>query len=62
MEQYAVTLSRQFASMGRTIAQEMSKSLGIAFYDRDIVGATARHMGQTVTEVSALEKKGGSLF
>lgn len=62
MEQYVVTLSRQFASMGRTIAQEMSKSIGIAFYDRDIVEATARRMGQTVTEVSALEENGGSLF
>lgn len=60
MEKYVVTLSRQFASMGRTIAQEASKCLGIQFYDRDIVEATARRMGQSVPEISRVEESGGS--
>ncbi len=62
MEKYVVTISRQFASMGRTIAQEMSGELGIEFYDRDIVEATAKRMGQTVSEVSSTEESGGSVF
>lgn len=62
MEKYVVTISRQFASMGRTIAKEMSKELGIKFYDRDIVEATARRMGQPVSEISQIEEKGGSIF
>ena len=62
MEHYVITLSRQFASMGRTIAQEMSEDLGIDFYDRDIVEATARRMGQSVPEISRLEESGGSAF
>lgn len=41
MEQYVITISRQFGSMGRSIARELSDILGIEFLDRDIVEATA---------------------
>ena len=37
MKQYVVTISRQFGSLGRTIAQRLSETLQIDFYDRDIV-------------------------
>ena len=40
MEQYVITISRQFGSMGRSIARELSEILGIEFLDRDIVEAT----------------------
>lgn len=62
MDKFVVTISRQFASMGRTIAQEMSKELGIEFYDRDIVEKTARRMGQSVPEISKTEENGASIF
>ncbi|MGN0160307.1 MAG: AAA family ATPase [Lachnospiraceae bacterium] len=62
MEKYVVTISRQFASMGRTIAREMSQELGIEFYDRDIVEETAKRTNQAVSEISNLEEKGGSIF
>lgn len=62
MEKYIVTLSRQFASMGRTIAQIMSENLKIEFYDRDIVEETAKRTGQPVPEISRLEESGGSIF
>lgn len=62
MDKFIVTISRQFASMGRTIAQEMSKELGIEFYDRDIVEATAKRMGQPIPEISKTEENGGSIF
>lgn len=59
MEPYVITISRQFASMGRTIAQKMSEELDIEFYDRDIVEETAKRMGLSVTDVSELEERGG---
>lgn len=62
MKQYVVTLSRQFGSMGRPIAMEMSKELGIAFYDRDIVEETAKRMGLSVSLVSEVEENGAPLF
>ena len=37
MSHYVITISRQFASMGRTIAKEMAQRLNINFMDRDIV-------------------------
>ena len=62
MEQYVITISRQFGSMGRTIAQHLSEELGIEFYDRDIVEATAKRMGQSVKAISNAEESAGSFF
>ena len=62
MERYVVTISRQFASMGRTIAQKMASELGIQFYDRDIVEYTAKRMGLPIPEISDVEETGGNLF
>jgi len=56
MEKYVITLSRQFASLGRSIAQEMSEKLGIEFYDRDLVEATANRMGQPISVISNEEE------
>ena len=55
MSHYVVTISRQFAAMGRAVAKNMSRELGIEFYDRDIVEATAARMGLPVSEVSERE-------
>lgn len=62
MENYVITISRQFGSLGRSIAQEMSKQLAIEFYDRDIVEATAKRMGQPVSIISNEEENAGSIF
>lgn len=47
-----ITISRQFASMGRTIGQCLSKQLGIELLDRDIVALTAQKTGLSKREVS----------
>ena len=59
---YVITLSRDFASMGRTIAQLLSQRLGCAFYDRDIVEQTARRMGLPVSVISDTEEAAHNLF
>ena len=41
-KKYIVTITRQFGSLGRPIAREMSEILGIDYYDRDIVEATSK--------------------
>lgn len=56
-EKYVITISREFASMGRTIAQQMAEILHIPFYDRDIVEAAAKNLNMRVPEVSNLEEK-----
>lgn len=62
MAQYVVTISRQFGSMGRTIAQKMSEKLGIEYLDRDIVEETAKRMGATVKDISNAEESVGTIF
>ena len=62
MDQYIITISRQFASLGRTIGQNMARELGIGFYDRDIVEETARRMNLPVPEISRAEEKAGSVL
>ena len=41
---YIITITRQFGSLGRPIARQMSEKLGIEYYDRDIVESTAKRM------------------
>lgn len=62
MEQYVVTVSRQFGSMGRTIAKLMAEKLGIEFYDRDIVEETAKRMGLPVSVISQKEENANSIY
>lgn len=62
MKQYVVTISRQFGSLGRTIAQQMSRELGIDFYDRDIVEETASRMGLPVSVISSKEEHSESIY
>lgn len=62
MAHYVVTISRQFGSMGRTIAEKMSKELGIDYLDREIVEAAAQRMGYPVKTVSEAEESAGTVF
>ena len=56
-EHYVITISRQFGSLGRQIAQKASKMLGIYFMDRDIVEETSRRMGLLASEVGDREEQ-----
>lgn len=62
MEKYVITISRQFASMGRCIAQDLSEELGIPFYDRDIVEQTAKRMNLPVSTISQEEENARSIY
>lgn len=62
MAQYVVTISRQFGSMGRTIAEKMSELLGIDYLDRDIVELTAARMGHSIKTISEAEESMGTFF
>lgn len=57
MERYVITISRQFGSMGRSIAKELSEALDIEFYDRDIVEVTAKRLNLPVSRISGTEEK-----
>ncbi len=57
-EKYVITVTRQFGSMGQQIAKQLAERLGVRYYDREIVDATAKKMGLKVSAVSDLEERG----
>lgn len=59
---YTISLNRQFGSLGRPIAQKVSEMLGIEFYDRDIVDATAKKLNLPISVVGEAEEKHGDRF
>ncbi len=62
MQPYVITISRQFGSLGRSIASELSKMLGINFYDRDIVEETSKRLGLPVSTISQKEEMADSKY
>lgn len=56
MEPYYVNISRQFGSLGRPIAQELAKMLGVEYYDRDIVEAASEQMNIPLSEGSSRDE------
>ena len=55
-EKYIITVTRQFGSMGRPIAEKLAERLGIQYYDRDIVDMTAKKLNMSVSEIRDLEE------
>ena len=57
MEKFTVTITREFGSLGRSIAKELSETLGVDFYDRDIVEEVARKLNLPVSTISDEEER-----
>lgn len=58
---FAITINRQFGSLGRPIARDLSRILDIEYYDRDIVDSVAAETNLPVSLISKEEErsKGG---
>lgn len=62
-EQYIITISREFGSLGRPIARRMSEILGVMYYDRDIVEEVSKQLQLPVPTISDVEERApGSYF
>ena len=61
-KKFAITITREFGSLGRPIAKRLSELLDIEYYDRDIVEATAKQMNLPVSTLSKKEEKGSSFW
>ncbi len=62
MNNYIITITRQFGSLGRPIAGKLAEILGIEYYDRDIVEKAAKEMGENIKVVSEEEEKADGSF
>ncbi len=62
MERYTITITRQFGSLGRSIARELADMLQIEYYDRDIVDEASKKMGLPVSTISKEEEQANTKF
>lgn len=62
MEKFTVTITREFGSLGRSIAKELSEVLDVDFYDRDIVEEVARKLNLPVSTISDEEERSRHVF
>jgi uncharacterized membrane protein YczE/cytidylate kinase len=54
---FVITISREFGSGGHEIGEYIAKSLGIAFYDKELVDLTAQETGYTAEYIKENEQK-----
>ena len=62
MTKRIITISREFGSGGRFIGEEVAKKLGVAYYDKDIIGKIAEQSGlspEYIQENAELSPKKG---
>ncbi len=62
MTKRIITISREFGSGGRFIGEEVAKKLGVAYYDKDIIGKIAEQSGlspEYIRENAELSPKKG---
>lgn len=45
MDRFIITIGRQFGSGGRAIGEKLSKRLGVAFYDKELISIAAKESG-----------------
>ena len=57
MENRVITIGRQFGSGGREIGQLLSESLGIPFYDRDLIVLAVEKSGIYLETLEKLDDK-----
>ncbi|MBQ9421629.1 MAG: cytidylate kinase-like family protein [Lachnospiraceae bacterium] len=58
MKYKVITISREFAAYGRTIAKRLAEELGLEWYDKDFVKKTAEESG---FELEMIQNEGESL-
>ena len=62
MENWVVTIGREFGSLGRPIAARVAELLDVAYYDRDIVEEVAQRMNMPLQVISDEEEREESKF
>ncbi|WP_368029263.1 DUF6198 family protein [Arcobacter sp. s6] len=59
---FVITISREFGSGGHEIGEYIAKSLGIGFYDKELVDLTAQETGYTAEYIKENEQKLANLL
>ncbi len=59
---HVITVTREFGSMGRKIAQKVAENVGFHYYDRDVIELTAKEFRYDIEKLSAFEDQKISTF
>lgn len=62
MQQYVITIGRQFGSLGRQVALKTAELLDIGCYDRDVVDQVSKRMNLPLKTVSRKEEDANAEF
>ena len=57
MNQYVITIGRQFGSGGRSIGEKLAKKLGISFYDKELISIAAKESGMSPEVFEGVDEK-----
>ena len=56
MDNYVITISRQFGSLGRSIAKKVAHKLNIDYYDRDLIEKAAALLNEDLKTISTIDE------
>lgn len=62
MAKHVITISRELGSGGNQVAQELSKRLGIPYYDKEIINKTAQEFGVPHDQLQKNDEKKTNSF
>ena len=57
MDQYVITIGRQFGSGGRSIGEKLAKKLNISFYDKELISIAAKESGMDPEVFEGVDEK-----
>lgn len=57
MNQYVITIGRQFGSGGRSIGEKLAKKLDINFYDKELISIAAKESGMSPEVFEGVDEK-----
>ena len=57
MENFVITIGRQFGSGGRAIGEKLASKLGVAFYDKELISLAAKESGINPEVFESVDEK-----
>ena len=62
MDNYIITIAREYASGGRLIGKKLAEELGIEFYDKEIIALAAKESGLTEEYIESADETRSPFF
>ncbi|MBQ3265075.1 MAG: cytidylate kinase-like family protein [Ruminococcus sp.] len=57
MDQFVITIGRQFGSGGRSVGEKLAEKLGVSFYDKELISLAAKESGMSPEVFQDVDEK-----